>query len=241
MNILICDDNASTAEKIAMIVQNHSNNQHLSVTTSVFTDATHCMSGHLGQCDIAFLDIDMKPFSGIDLARHLHTVNPNAIIVFVTNFIEYAPAGYEVKAFRYLLKPELERSFEHIFEEALDEYRKNHQVVSFSIDSEHIEVPIQKILYLESEQRIIKMHLVNSDRPYHRFYASMKQMTDKLEPMGFLRIQKSYLVNMEYIEVLKYGETRLKGGIILNSSEKKHAEIRQQYSLWRAKNRWNIV
>lgn len=162
-------------------------------------------------------------------------------IIFVTNYIEYAPAGYEVNAFRYLLKPEIDKNFERIFEDALEAYKKNHQIVSFSIDAEHIEVPVHNILYFESEQRIMRMHLLQSDRACHRFYASMTQMAAELEPMGFLRIQKSYLVNMEYIESLKYGETRLKGGIVLKSSEKNHSEIKQRYSLWRAKNRWNIV
>ena len=64
-------------------------------------------------------------------------------------------------------------------------------------------MPVQNILYFESEQRIMKMHLIRGDRLCHRFYASMTQMTAELEPMGFLRIQKSYLVNMEYIEMLK--------------------------------------
>mgnify|MGYP000612230486 CR=1 FL=1 len=88
----------------------------------------------------------------------------------------------------------------------------------------------------------MQMHLLQSDRVCHRFYASMNEMADGSWAVWvFLRIQKSYLVNMEYIESLKYGETRLKGGIVLKSSEKNHSEIKQRYSLWRAKNRWNIV
>nr|WP_317370155.1 LytTR family DNA-binding domain-containing protein [uncultured Gemmiger sp.] len=241
MNILICDDELLAAEKIADLVSHFAAQRHLAVSVVKFTDVEKCMKSSLERCDIAFLDIDMKPYNGIDLARVLHDANPNAIIIFVTNYIEYAPAGYEVNAFRYLLKPEMEKTFDRFFEDALDEYKKYHQIVSFSIDSEHIEVPVQNILYFESEQRIMKMHLIRGDRLCHRFYASMTQMTAELEPMGFLRIQKSYLVNMEYIEMLKYGETRLKGGIVLKSSEKNHSEIKQRYSLWRAKNRWSIV
>ena len=241
MNILICDDEGFAAEKIVKLVSHSAVQHHLAVSVVKYTDVEKCLASPLNRCDIAFFDIDMKPYNGIDLARKLHNENPNAIIIFVTNYIEYAPAGYEVNAFRYLLKPEMDKNFERIFEDALEAYKKNHQIVSFSIDAEHIEVPVHNILYLESEQRIMQMHLIQSDRACHRFYASMTQMAAELEPMGFLRIQKSYLVNMEYIESLKYGETRLKGGIVLKSSEKNHSEIKQRYSLWRAKNRWNIV
>ena len=241
MNILICDDERFAAEKIAEMVSRSAVQHHLAVSVVKYTDVEKCLASPLNRCDIAFFDIDMKPYNGIDLARKLHNENPNAIIIFVTNYIEYAPAGYEVNAFRYLLKPEMDKNFERIFEDSLEAYKKNHQIVSFSIDAEHIEVPVHNILYLESEQRIMQMHLLQSVRACHRFYASMTQMAAELEPMGFLRIQKSYLVNMEYIESLKYGETRLKGGIVLKSSEKNHPEIKQRYSLWRAKNRWNIV
>lgn len=158
MNILICDDEGFAAEKIVKLVSHSAVQHHLAVSVVKYTDVEKCLASPLNQCDIAFFDIDMKPYNGIDLARKLHNENPNAIIIFVTNYIEYAPAGYEVNAFRYLLKPEMDKNFERIFEDALEAYKKNHQIVSFSIDAEHIEVPVHNILYLESEQRIMQMH-----------------------------------------------------------------------------------
>ena len=105
MKILICDDELLAAEKIADLVSHFAAQRHLAVSVVKFTDVEKCMKSSLERCDIAFLDIDMKPYNGIDLARVLHDANPNAIIIFVTNCIEYAPAWYKVNAFRYLLKP----------------------------------------------------------------------------------------------------------------------------------------
>lgn len=65
--------------------------------------------------------------------------------------------------------------------------------MSFSIDAEHIEVPVHNILYLESEQRIMQMHLLQSDRVCHRFYASMTKMAAELGPMGFYGFKKAIL------------------------------------------------
>lgn len=115
MKILICDDELLAAEKIADLVSHFAAQRHLAVSVVKFTDVEKCMKSSLERCDIAFLDIDMKPYNGIDLARVLHDANPNAIIIFVTNYIEYAPAGYEVNAFRYLLKPEMEKTFDRFF------------------------------------------------------------------------------------------------------------------------------
>lgn len=124
MNILICDDERFAAEKIAELVSRSAVQHHLAVSVVKYTDVEKCLASPLNRCDIAFFDIDMKPYNGIDLARKLHNENPNAIIIFVTNYIEYAPAGYEVNAFRYLLKPEMDKNFERIFEDALEAIQK---------------------------------------------------------------------------------------------------------------------
>lgn len=84
------------------------------------------------------------------------------------------------------------------------------------------------------------MHLINDDREEYRFYGNMTDLSEKLEALGFLRVQKSFLVNMEYIEQLQYEKVSLYGGIVLPSSAKNHKTLKQQYLKWRGKNRWAI-
>lgn len=84
------------------------------------------------------------------------------------------------------------------------------------------------------------MHLINDDREEYRFYGNMTDLSEKLEALGFLRVQKSFLVNMEYIEQLQYEKVSLCGGIVLPSSAKNHKTLKQQYLKWRGKNRWAI-
>ena len=72
----------------------------------------------LSSYDIAFLDIDMGDSSGIDLARTLRRETPGVVIVFLTNFIQYAPEGFEVQAFRYLLKRDMNEKLIPYFEAA---------------------------------------------------------------------------------------------------------------------------
>lgn len=80
MNILICDDERFAAEKIAELVSRSAVQHHLPVSVVKYTDVEKCLASPLNRCDIAFFDIDMKPYNGIDLARKLHNENPNAII-----------------------------------------------------------------------------------------------------------------------------------------------------------------
>lgn len=58
-----------------------------------------------------FLDIDMDERSGMDIARRVRELHLDTIIIFVTNYPEFSMEGYEVRAFRYLLKQELQQSY----------------------------------------------------------------------------------------------------------------------------------
>lgn len=241
MNIFICDDNAAFAQRLAEQITACAAQCATPVKLTVWSAPQHWRTGTLKPCDIAFFDVDLGEDSGIDLARRLRAVRQDSVIVLVSNYVEYAPIGYEVAAFRYLLKPELDSSLPPTFEAALAEFRRLHQTISFSVNGEMIDVPTQDVLYLESDQRMVQLHLRPPLRGSYRFYANLTRLTDTLEPMGFLRIQKSYLVNMEYIDILQYGTVRLTDGTTLSSSEKNHAQIKQRFNAWRAQARWSIV
>lgn len=240
MQILVCDDNPYMIKSLTDLIKQQIALQGISVTFSIVSNTEDLHHLDYAAIDLAFLDVDMGDFNGVDLARQLHTARPDAVIVFVTNFIEYAPSGYEVNAFRYVLKNTLEETLPEIVLLALDEYKKRHRVVSFSLASENIDVPVENILYLESNHRTMIMHLINHSRKVFQFYASITKMEDALSPIGFLRVHKSYLVNMEYIEILQYGKVRLKSSVELPVSKNNYTEIIQQYIAWRGGHRWSI-
>ena len=105
MNILVCDDNENAVNTITTMLQTRCQEKCISAKLYSYTQP-ECVNV-LEIIDIAFLDIDMPGMNGITLAKNLRLVQPRAVIIFVTNFIQYAPEGYEVKAFRYLLKSDI--------------------------------------------------------------------------------------------------------------------------------------
>lgn len=239
MQILICDDDTRMAAQIADTVSAHITSHGIAAQIDVLSSEEDLRQISCGY-DLAFLDVDMGAINGIDTARQLKIHCADAVIVFVTNYIEYAPSGYEVNAFRYILKAELDKKLPEVIELALEEYKKRHRVVSFSVDSEAIDVPAENILYLESDRRMMVMHLLEGERDQYRFYATMAQMEATLSPIGFLRIHKSYLVNMDYIKLFRYGKVRLKDSTELPCSKSKYSELKQKYLAWRGGHKWNI-
>lgn len=240
MRILVCDDSPQMSKRLANIIEHKVSTQGVAATIIVVDNEKDLLKLDYTEIDIAFLDVDMGDYNGIDIARKLRETRLDTVIVFVTNYIEYAPSGYEVNAFRYVLKSALEKTLPETVVLALNEYQKRHRVVSFSMASENIDVPVENILYLESDHRIVIMHLINHARKSFCFYASITQLESSLSPIGFLRIHKSYLVNMEYVELLQYGKVRLKGSVELPVSKANYTELKQYYIAWRGGHRWNI-
>ncbi len=238
MSFLVCDDEMKIVEQVSTLLQEHCMENGIHAQIHAFDDP--CAIKDYDSYDIAFLDIDMEKLNGINLARKLRQENPGIVIIFLTNFIQYAPEGFEVQAFRYLLKSDMQERLVSYFEDAVREVVREKQIITISVNAELIDIPVSHILYLESNLRVVTMHLINDDREEYRFYGNMTDLSEKLEALGFLRVQKSFLVNMEYIEQLQYEKVSLYGGIVLPSSAKNHKTLKQQYLKWRGKNRWAI-
>ena len=122
MRILVCDDDAAFAGQLAEKIEAIVKPQMPRSTVDCATDAAQLRALPLAKYDLAFLDIDMGPLNGVDLARRLHELRPDMLLIFVTNYVEYSLQGYEVQAFRYLLKAEIERKEKPLAPKTIREY-----------------------------------------------------------------------------------------------------------------------
>ncbi len=236
INILICDDDLGFLKRMQNLVEIFLGTKGIKATLYTFSDAQKISPQILKSIDIAFLDIDFeqKHFNGLDLAKKLRFFRKDAVIIFVTNFIEYAPDGYEVQAFRYLLKRQINDGFPQYLDLAISHLKRERDTVKFQISGEIIDVPLVDILYFEVYQHSVTMHLrKNGQKSSYKFYASLSDLEERLSSRGFLRVHNSYLVNMQYILKFQCRQVTLQGGVQLRVSEKNYAENKQKYLLWR--------
>lgn len=237
VQILLCDDDKDFLNRLAEVVMR----QPLPKGTSVEITKTSCPAGlgdrQLPQYRIMFLDIDMAERSGMELARRVRELHLDTIIIFVTNYPQFSLEGYEVRAFRYLLKQEIEQKLPGYFRDALAEVAHGEKGLHFSVNAESYYVPYSDIIYLGSEQRVIYLYTVKPLQSGDRFYGKMEDLARELEPEGFLRIQKSYLVNMAHIKKLNYDHVILSNDKELSVSRRGFSQIKIQYLAWK-NNQW---
>ena len=160
ISIVVCDDQNTFLEHLVEGIETTLDGLNEKAKVYSFTQVAHIPNSILSGCDIALLDIDFESehHNGIDLARKIRAVRKDAVIIFVTNYIEYAPEGYEVNAFRYLLKSELTRKLPLYLAEALSQVKANGETLNVQIHGEQIRVPQSEILYIESQKHTVIVH-----------------------------------------------------------------------------------
>lgn len=241
MRVLICDDDISFLTKLQTQMQAFFYKLDITAKIHAYSSWEEIGEPLLSSYDIAILDIDFsqKKYNGIDIARKLRDARSDAVIIFLSNYIEYAPEGYEVQAFRYILKSDLERKLEPCLTLALARLQTSRETIKLQINGELIDIPLCNILYFEIQQHTVIAHVEKEsnnkmDKQY-RFYSSLTTLEKQLTPHGFLRIQKSYLVNMEKLKKFQCQEAVLTNGTTLPVSSKNYAQQKEKYLLWKGR------
>lgn len=237
LSILLCDDDTYMIDTMRGAIESMLKAEEKKAKIFTFSDASSISDQILACCDIALLDIDFPESvcNGMDIARRLRSVRSDTVIIFVTNFIEYAPEGYEVQAFRYVLKRDVLDDLHTIFPLALKQLNK--ETLPIQMNGEVINIPLEDILYLEVQQHnvtAVTTRLTSDRKPKeYNFYASLSDLEERLEPLGFLRIHKSYLVNMKHLKKFQCRAATLDNGMVLRVGEKSYAKKKQKFLLWK--------
>ena len=160
--------------------------------------------------DAIFCDINMPDLSGMDFVRQL-AVQP--LVVFTTAYSEYAVEGYKVNAVDYLLKPFGMNDFLRAAMKVQEQYNLRHQnssamqsapvdrqggTIFVKTDYRVVRISIADITYVEGMSEYLKIHL-EGQKPVITLL-SMKKMEDYLPSEQFMRIHRSYIVNLLKIQ-----------------------------------------
>lgn len=115
LHILLCDDDAIFTETLKRLIEAQPEFNRRYMQIECVHDPNALKKAAVQKADMIFLDIDMGDVNGIALARQMRTIRKDAVLIFVTNYGEYAAEGYEVSAFRFLPKLSAGRKIAGLF------------------------------------------------------------------------------------------------------------------------------
>jgi two-component system LytT family response regulator len=161
------------------------------------------------QPDLLFADINMPVLNGMDLVRSL--THP-CMVIFTTGYDQYALEGFRVDAVDYLLKPIGYPAFLKAANKALklhqaagkpspETLQTNDDGLFVKSDYRVVRIRFNEIKYIEGMREYVRIHLTDG-KPVITLL-SMKAVEEKLPPKQFMRVHRSYIVNLNKINIIE--------------------------------------
>ena len=183
--------------------------------------------------DLIFLDIQMPKLTGFEM---LELIENPPVIIFTTAYDHFAIKAFEVNAIDYLLKPFSEERFNAALQKAIgqlgDRFRQNSAIENIiKTNDEKIEflervvikdgskitvVPVEEIKWIEAQDDYV---LINSEKGRYLKQKTMKYFETHLNENQFVRVHRSYIINIDFIQHLEQTETESYRLILKNGKD----------------------
>lgn len=198
LNCIVVDDSAIQRMTITKLV-NESTNLNLVGDFANALEAKNAINNNL--VDLIFLDIEMPLINGFDLLDGLK-LKPQ--IVFITSKADYAVKAFDYEATDFLQKPISKERFLKAVKKALELHQLRNEVpedhgeaIIIKSNLKKLKIYTSKIKWVEAFGDYIK---VITDEDSHLVLSTMKAFEKELPEGKFVRVHKSYIVNLERVE-----------------------------------------
>lgn len=232
LQIAICDDETFFLDKIKKITEQYFTEKEMTIEIQCYQDAEDSLQSDVYSYQIIFLDMNMGKKNGIEIANIVRQENKTVPIIFISAYAEFAVQGYSVKAFNYLLKNDLNQTFHIVMDSLLDEMRLQHETLDLKVENVKQTIKLENVTYIESFKRYVIIH---TQKEEYKQYGKISDFEEKLKEKGFLRIHKSFLINMNHVEKIENRKAYLSDRNVLTCSKERYSEIQHKYLVWKGR------
>lgn len=219
MKIAICDDEDLFVRKLYQYLW-----QQPGCTVENFLTSAALLEKYAAgeRYDVLFLDVVMPDLNGIDLAKKIRALDQNVILVFLTCYLEYAPLGYEVKAFRYLLKPVNDEDIARVMKDIRSQMTDSHKFLIETPEGNFL-LHTHELQYLEADNKDSVLYYQDDTITLRK---GLNELEEMLTSSCFFRVHRKFLVNLSHVREYDALHLTLDCGRTLPISRRKSREFR---------------
>ncbi len=224
VRIAVCEDDVMLLDTICQMIDDNLHGEH---TTMKFTSAED-VKRYIDEYGVASInilvsDIELPGENGVEMSRQFKARCPDMQFVFVTNYTDYIEDVFSVDPVFYMLKPVRAEKLVDALDKAIERIERNsEQCITIVRNTKLIRIKQSEIRYAESDRRTINLHLYDSSI---RFNMKLDELEEKL-PLNFLRVHKSYIVNMNCIGSISNNKVILLTGEEVPVAKAKYTEVK---------------
>lgn len=202
IEIVLCEDQIQHQKTIEKFLKEILGENNIEYNLKMYKSGEELLNNYPKNVDIFILDIQMEKINGMDVARKIREIDKNKPeIIFTTSLVEYIQEGYEVRAYRYLLKPiKYEELKKHILSCIDEVINKKDKFILIENKNETYKINIEEITYIEIQRKDMSIH---TESKVYETKMTMDKIEKELKNYNFYRCHKSFLVNIDYVENIK--------------------------------------
>ena len=208
MRVSIIDDEPLAIEILEKFV---TRTEGLEIASTYFDSSRALKEITTNLPDLLFLDINMPEVSGFDLLKTLGDRKP--LVIITTAYPDYALKSYEFEVVDYLMKPIAYSRFVQAVERARKRKKETMSDVFFiKTDRKNIQINADEISFIESHEDYIKIKFIIKTKGSALVRLSLKSLYEKLPAEKFLRVHKSFIVNIAEIDSVSDNQLLMRDG-----------------------------
>ena len=222
MFIAICDDEPLITEELSRLTLQYFEEAGIRARINTFADAESLLQTET-RFDILLLDCRLPDTDGVELARRIMQRSPGSAIIFITAYPDYIFESYDVRHFKYILKPIDEQQLRKTFDDFFS--LKNEQKPVFVMSD--LSIPMNEISYIRANGSTSSVVTKNT------VYNSRKTLRDyelELSPDIFMRVNRGVLVSLIHIKRHNSGKLTMDDGEVITVSRRAHKEFLRRFT-----------
>lgn len=233
LRVAICDNEKVFGEKLKDIVSSYLQKKDISFAIDLFLSGKEFvdLDMKMAKYQIVFLDINMEQMNGIETAMCLRELCKETFLVFVTAYINYTLEGYKVDAVRYVLKNvgNLEESICESLDAICAKMAYKSHIKEFPFKDCVKKLSLERIVYIESNLHEVSFHVLENELVTYSMRNTLSRVEAELAEEMFVRIHQSYLVNLQYIKMIKPGFAVLTNGTELSIAKPRYKYVKERF------------
>lgn len=228
----LCDDEQAWLERAEQSLDAFARRSGMGISVEAFSDGASLLTSCTQPPDVLFCDIEIgSSESGIDLVKEVKCAWPSCQVVYVTNFLRYAPDVYVTEHLWFVLKDTFEERLPEVMGKLVRQMEDGSRVLATeTIGHDLLSLPCARIVSLERKGRVTT--IICDDGNEYQVPDRLPSLVERLPRRLFVQCHGSYVVGLAHVRFVGRNAIVLHDGVEVPLSRRFARAFRERYLDW---------